>query len=232
MTRAPSAASERAISCPIPPEAAVTRAVLFLSPRFMMVLGAEFQADTAPRNEEKSDIPLNLPKDKFQAMKPVIRRLNPGEADLYRTVRLESLKESPEAFASTHQLALERSEESWRQQADASAAGTDRATFLVLTDKPVGIAALYRNPEKSEEGEMIQVWVAPEYRGGDVAGRLMDTLFRWAAGNRFQTILAEVTPDNSRALRFYEKQGFVRIGREAGQDETNRLLMRRVEPLG
>lgn len=159
-------------------------------------------------------------------MRYTIRRLNSGEADLYRSVRLESLKESPEAFASTYESALERSADSWHQQADASATGSDRATFIVLADVPVGVAALYRNPEKSEEGEMIQVWVSPEYRGGEVAGGLMGALFQWAADNRIQTILAEVTPDNSRALRFYEKQGFVRIHREG---EPNRLLTRRVE---
>lgn len=159
-------------------------------------------------------------------MKYTIRRLNPGEADLYRSIRLESLKESPEAFASTYESALERSEDSWQQQADASATGNDRATFIVLADVPVGVAALYRNPEKFEEGEMIQVWVSPEYRGGDVAGGLMDALLQWAADNRFHTILAEVTPHNSRALRFYEKKGFVRINREG---EPNSLLARRVE---
>lgn len=163
-------------------------------------------------------------------MKPVIRRLNPGEAHLYRGVRLRSLKESPEAFASTYESALERSDESWAQQADASATGSDRATFLVMTDEPVGVAALYRNPEKSGEGEMIQVWVSPDHRGGTVAGDLLSALFSWAASNDFQTIMAEVTPNNSRALRFYEKHGFVRIHPTATVTGENPLLMRKVDP--
>lgn len=165
----------------------------------------------------------------IQAMKPIIRRLNSGEADLYRSVRLESLKESPEAFASSYESALERSEESWRQQADASAKGSDRATFIVLADRPVGVAALYRNPEKPEEGEMIQVWVSPENRGTNAAAGLMQAIFAWAASNGFQTILAEVTPSNSRALRFYEKHGFVR--RDVEDDALkNHLLSKTVTP--
>lgn len=163
-------------------------------------------------------------------MTPTIRRLNPGEADLYRSVRLESLRESPEAFTSTYESALARSEESWQQQAEASASGADRATFIVLTDHPVGVAALYRNPEKFEEGEMIQVWVSPDYRGSTVATDLMHALFTWAASNGFQTILAEVTSNNIRALRFYEKHGFVSVHRAAGETPENQLLMRRVEP--
>ncbi|RYD42766.1 MAG: GNAT family N-acetyltransferase [Verrucomicrobiaceae bacterium] len=164
-------------------------------------------------------------------MTPVIRRLNPGEARLYRSVRLESLQESPEAFASTYESALERSEESWHEQADGSATGNDRATFIVLADRPVGVAALYRNPEKSGEGEMIQVWVSPDHRGGTVAGDLLRALFSWAASNDFHTIMAEVTPDNIRALRFYEKQGFVRIHPSAGVTIENPVLMRRVEQI-
>lgn len=161
-------------------------------------------------------------------MKPIIRRLNPGEADLYRSVRIESLKESPEAFASTYESALERSLESWQQQADASATGSDRATFIAISDIPVGVAALYRDPDIPAEGELIQVWVSPEYRGGHLAADLMDTVFQWASSNSFETILAEVTPNNPRALRFYEKQGFARD--HAVQASAGWRLTRRVEP--
>ncbi|RYD19531.1 MAG: GNAT family N-acetyltransferase [Verrucomicrobiaceae bacterium] len=178
----------------------------------------------------KSDVLFNHPAAMIQDMKPVIRRLNPGEADLYRSVRLESLKESPEAFASTYESALERSEESWRQQADASATGGDRATFVVLTDRPVGVAALYRNPEKSEEGEMIQVWVSPENRGSGIAADLMQAIFDWAAANGFLTIVAEVTPNNSKALRFYQKHGFVLVHPAAAGAGANPLWERKVKP--
>ncbi len=163
-------------------------------------------------------------------MPVIIRRLNPGEAALYRSVRLESLKESPEAFASTYEAALERSEESWSQQADNSSTGSDRATFIILADHPVGVAALYRNPEKPDEGEMIQVWVSPEHRGGPLAGELMSALFQWASQNDFRIIMAEVTPDNSRALRFYEKHGFVQISQPAGSGGKGPILSLKIEP--
>lgn len=143
-------------------------------------------------------------------MEYIIRRLNIGEVDLYRQVRLESLKESPEAFASTYEAALDRSEASWSSQADASASGRDRATFIVFADQPIGMAALYRDDACPSEGELIQVWLSPDHRGQALATELMDTLFHWAASNDFESIRAEVTPMNDRALRFYEKYGFKR----------------------
>lgn len=142
-------------------------------------------------------------------MKHAIRRLKIGEGDLYRRIRLESLRESPEAFGSTYEVAASRSEESWSLQADGSATGRDRATFIVLADQPIGLAALYRDDEIPSEGEMIQVWISPDHRGGRLAIELMDVVFQWAVSNGFETIRAEVTPPNARARRFYEKYGFV-----------------------
>ena len=98
-----------------------------------------------------------------------IRRLSIGEGGLYRSVRLESLKESPEAFSSSYDDALTRSEQSWHDQADSSASGSDRATFIILDEQTVGLGALYRDENDSSVGELIQMWVAPEIRGGQAA---------------------------------------------------------------
>ena len=141
-----------------------------------------------------------------------IRRLNIGEAALYRRVRLEALRDSPEAFATSYASALERNDESWIAQADDSATGDDRATFLVLMDdEPVGMAALYRDAEDHSMGELIQMWISPAHRGSTMAAELLEHVFAWAAGCGIQTIRAEVTEGNTRALRFYERQGLRKV---------------------
>ena len=38
---------------------------------------------------------------------------------------------------------------------------------------------------------------------------LMNAVFRWAAKNGFRKIVAKITKDNIRALKFYRKYGFV-----------------------
>ncbi|MDF1811679.1 MAG: GNAT family N-acetyltransferase [Verrucomicrobiales bacterium] len=139
-----------------------------------------------------------------------IRRIEIGEVELYRETRLKSLRESPNAYSSKYDDAASRSEESWRSQVDASAAGGDRATFIMLDEHPVGLAALYRSENCPRDGELIQVWIAPEERGGSAAAELVEEIFRWAADNGFLRVRAEVMPGNSRALRFFEKNGFTR----------------------
>lgn len=157
-----------------------------------------------------------------------IRRLYPGEGQLYRSVRLEALRESPGAFSSRYEDTIARSPESWAEQADSSATGSDRATFVILEDQPVGLAALYRNQNDSEVGELIQMWVAPEVRGGTAAADLLFEVFRWAASSRFLRVRAEVMKDNGRAIRFYEKFGFAVSEDEALHSKSSVVLTKSV----
>lgn len=138
-----------------------------------------------------------------------IRRIQIGEVELFKQIRLQSLREAPYAFASTYEEALLRSDESWREQADGTAIGPDRATFFAFSgDLPIGMAALYRDQDRVADGELLQVWVSPEYRGTQVILDLMDEIFRWAKENEFRRIFAGVAKANTRALKFYLKYGF------------------------
>ena len=157
-----------------------------------------------------------------------IRRLTLGEGVLYRSLRLEALKDSPEAFATRYESALQRDDESWALQADSSAEGNDRATFIVFDGRPIGLAAIYRDAGNPSIGELLQMWIAPSYRGTAVATDLLDHLFCWATRHSFSSIRAEVTQGNVRALRCYEKYGF----RPLSPDTMNSLLTKPVEPEG
>ncbi len=156
-----------------------------------------------------------------------IRRIRSGEADFYKRVRLASMRDAPYAFTSSYETALARSGESWREQADGTAMGADRATFIVFSDDaPIGIAALYRMADRADAGEVIQVWVDPGHRGTRIARDLMDAVFEWAAGNCFREIIAKITNGNTRALRFYYKYGFT-PARGATPDESGCVVLKR-----
>ncbi|MGJ8678599.1 MAG: GNAT family N-acetyltransferase [Akkermansiaceae bacterium] len=158
-----------------------------------------------------------------------IRRLNLGEGMLYKEARLASLKESPEAFSSSYIDAINRSEKSWHEQADSSATGIDRATFIVIDDAPVGLAAIYRDQNESDVGELIQMWIAPEKRNGSSARNLLGSIFHWAASNRFSRIKAEVMSKNHRALKFYKKCGFIESSDSAIHSQLSVMLTKPVE---
>ena len=107
-----------------------------------------------------------------------VRRIQTGEGELFKRMRLTVLCESPFAFASTYEAALRRNPESWSKQADSTAQGSDRSTFIAFSDdSPVGIAALYRIEEENDVGELLQMWVSLEHRGKGVARELMEAVF-------------------------------------------------------
>ena len=154
-----------------------------------------------------------------------IRRIRLGEADLYKQVRLAALREAPYAFTTTYESAVRRPPESWQEQADSTAQGADRATFIAFSeDAPIGMTALYRLADQADVGEVLQVWVAPEYRGKGVAQELMDTLFRWAGENHFRTLIAGVAKANARALKFYLRGGFA-LADEASQGGSEGVVL-------
>jgi len=137
-----------------------------------------------------------------------VRRIQIDEGELFKRMRLTALRESPFAFASTYKAALRRSPESWSEQANSTAQGSDRCTFIAFSDdSPIGIAALYRT-EENDVGELLQVWVSPEHRGKGVARDLMDAVFQWASANGFRTAVATIGKGNMRARRFYQQYGF------------------------
>jgi RimJ/RimL family protein N-acetyltransferase len=138
-----------------------------------------------------------------------VRRIQISEGELFKRMRLTALCESPSVFASTYEAALRRSPESWSKQANSTAQGSDRSTFIAFSDdSPIGIAALYRTEEENDVGELLQMWVSPEYRGKGVAHGLMAAVFQWASANGFRTVVATITKGNVRALRFYQNCGF------------------------
>jgi ribosomal protein S18 acetylase RimI-like enzyme len=159
-----------------------------------------------------------------------VRRIQLGEADLFKQMRLTALQDAPYAFSSTYDAALQRSAESWREQAERTAQGTDRATFIAFSDDiPIGMAALYRREDTVDVGELLQVWVSPEYRGTSVAWDLMDMIFRWAGENDFRSIIAGVAKVNARALKFYTKYGLSIIDESSTNDSDGVYLVKEVK---
>ncbi|MFC5049115.1 GNAT family N-acetyltransferase [Rubritalea spongiae] len=139
----------------------------------------------------------------------MIKRVSKGESQLYKTLRLKALKDSPSAFGATYEDAVLRSDQSWQDQSDAAAEGSDKAIFLINEPSISGMAAIYREEEGSSIGQLFQMWVSPEARGSNTAKDILQYALSWAEEHRYSKILAEVTKGNTRALKFYKKFGFV-----------------------
>ena len=151
------------------------------------------------------------------------RRATKNDVALFREIRLRALKDSPDAYGSTYDAAVERDMYSWEQQLLTTTAGDERNTqFVFKDDDCIGIAALYREPS-ALSGDIIMMWVDPMYRGSCAASSLVENLIDWAKGSGFFTVSLNVTDTNTRAIKFYENKGFLDTGEKVEVDSTRGL---------
>ena len=144
----------------------------------------------------------------FSMDKLTIRSLEPKDWQKYRALRLAALKQDPDAFGSTHEETLKKSEEQWELEL-TSAKG--KKLFAEIKGQLAGMAGVYF--EKDNEGEKVAnlfgVYTDPTYRGYGIATKLIKALIiaikTDGTANRLEL---SVNQDAASAVRLYEKLGF------------------------
>lgn len=130
-----------------------------------------------------------------------IRIAGPDDWVDWRRLRLRSLTENPEAFASsvTMWTGDRDTEANWRSRLSSPG-----ACFLAYDGAaPVGMVGA----QPDDAGvELISMWVAPEARRRGLGGQLIDAVIDWA-GRR--VLHLRVIDGNAAALTTYESRGFV-----------------------
>ncbi len=163
-----------------------------------------------------------------------VRLLGEDDWEQFKAVRLEALRESPEAFSAT--LADESAfpDSAWRERMVRSQRLVADARGAV-----VGTASLgrYAVPEGEEDntGEVFGLWVSPPARGTGVATALARAAAYRAQQDGRSHLVYWVSTDNGRAVAFASGLGFrptdsrrpMRGVGHAGQEEIAMVL-----PLG
>jgi GNAT superfamily N-acetyltransferase len=138
-----------------------------------------------------------------------IRRIKPHEGEVLRTARLLALADAPYAFADTVEQARQMPDSRWQQRAQAGSEGTEVASMLAFDhDAVIGMATGLRDPMNRTMTYLVGMWVAPVWRGTDVAASLVDSVISWAKELGAEAILLGVRQGNDRAVSFYRKMGF------------------------
>lgn len=140
-----------------------------------------------------------------------VRRLNHRDLDAYIAIRLEALRDHPEAYGTSAErfAALPRAEvEAFlsRRAVFGIIADGDNLAGIVVYDRDEGERAGHR-------GWLIQVYVKPELRGTGAALAMMDAAVAHARSEVIQLHLM-VGTYNLPAIRLYEKAGFTIYGTE------------------
>lgn len=135
-----------------------------------------------------------------------IRRLGPGDAPLFRALRLEALERHPEAFGGS----LE--DEAAQPEAWFAARLGDSAVFAGWRPgaaEPEGLMALAlpRAAKTRHKGLLWSVYLRPGARGSGLAPALLAAVLDHARG-RVEEVRLSVVAGNDAARRLYERAGF------------------------
>ena len=140
----------------------------------------------------------------------IIRTLTADDLADWRAIRLEALKRLPEAFLTTY------AEERQKNDADVSAMLDKGGVLGAFSDQDLA-AVLSLDPETrtalAHRAWINAVYVRPDWQGSDVAHQLLSAAILQAKARGFVQLELYVASDNPRAIRFYERAGFVLAGR-------------------
>lgn len=144
-----------------------------------------------------------------------IRTLDQSHAEAFQGLRLRGLREHPAAFASSFEEEFDRPLDAVRSRLTT----TDRnAAFgAFIQDGLVGLAGLYRETHRKLEhrATLWGVYVAPEYRRGEVGRVLIEHALGYARDTmRVRQVVLGVGANNAAAIALYRRVGFEPIGIE------------------
>lgn len=143
-----------------------------------------------------------------------IRQVTGSDWALYKKIRLQSLRESPDSFCSTLECESARTDDQWRDRLSA----TDGSAFalpLISFDEAVvtGIAWGVIHDEKDQHSNVYQMWISPEYRGQGIAKALLRKIIDWSIDKGVESVHLGVNTNNEVAIRLYESIGFRVFGK-------------------
>jgi len=157
-----------------------------------------------------------------------IRELTKKDAAAYRTLRLQALKEFPEAFGASYETSKSLEDSIWEQMLSSS------TTFFgaFSGSQMVGTANLVRGgSEKTmHRGDLYGLYVSAKFSGTGIGRELLNAAFCKAKSIGILQVHIGVTAINPSAIALYEKVGFESYGTKprnliVGDNEIDEYLM-------
>ena len=155
-----------------------------------------------------------------------IHRVTPDDWQSHRDLRLEMLRDAPDAFFTQYDDVVGFDEDTWRERIASQFHLQAR-----LDGDPVGSVGVWDDPATpSDAATLVAMYVAPRARGTGTGERLVQAVLDEAARGRARVVL-EVTETNEPARRLYERMGFTYDGTRhplPRRDHLDELGMERV----
>lgn len=142
-----------------------------------------------------------------------IKILTPANWELYKSVRLNSLRDTPDSFGSTYDQEITLSDAEWQSRLDLKFRDIDALPLVAELDgQPIGVAwGLIHKPDL-RIAHIYQMWVSPELRGKGIAKSVLREIEAWAISRGCDLMALAVTTSNEAAVNLYKTFGFINAG--------------------
>ena len=136
-----------------------------------------------------------------------VRQLNPFEGERWRSIRLASLGDAPDAFATTLAEATAFPTGTWSRQV------LEFPTYVASLDGvDVGVVRCAPDVERSDTAFLLSMWVTPDARGKGVGGALIEAVVERARAEGCCDLMLDVADANDSAIALYARKGFKATG--------------------
>jgi GNAT superfamily N-acetyltransferase len=137
-----------------------------------------------------------------------VRLAIPGDEPILRALRLQALSDTPDAFGSTYERELARTNADWQRWLSPG------ATFILADeDGARGIVAAARDAADPGIVQLMAMWVHASLRGHGAADALVSSVLAWASAEGARATRLAVVESNMPARRCYERNGFRDTGK-------------------
>ncbi|MBT2786884.1 MULTISPECIES: GNAT family N-acetyltransferase [unclassified Halomonas] len=131
----------------------------------------------------------------------------------YKSVRLNSLQDSPDSFGSTYQQEVALSDAEWQSRLDLKWRGLEALPLIAeLEGQSVGLAWGVIHEPDTKIAHIYQMWVSPAVRGKGIAKALLGNISTWALNKGCECIKLTVTTSNAAAVGLYASSGYLPTG--------------------
>lgn len=155
-----------------------------------------------------------------------IRHVRPQDWELLKSIRLQALADSPEAFCVTYEEAASYGDDVWIERSSATPSEGASASIVAMDGALiVGLAVGVLCDDRSLD--VVSVFVDPEHRGDGTAQKLMDVIEAWGIDRGAERSILDVEAGNDRAGTFYAKLGYTPTGKR--ETYPGRVWLHRVE---
>jgi ribosomal protein S18 acetylase RimI-like enzyme len=152
-------------------------------------------------------------------------------------LRLRSLRSDPAAFGSTLAEELAFDAGRWKERAERAATALTVAQWVAEggSGRLIGTTVIV---EVEKVVHIFAMWVDPEFRGQGIGGSLLDAALEWGrSAFPGKSVVLEVNPQQTAAVRLYESRGFQAtatyrpLGHTTGQQVREMILPPGNDPL-